>query len=90
MVYVGNHSVHTPINLTRSSKFSASTSARSRSAIRPHHGAELVVPNPFNGLIRRNPAGGTPAGATAAWRSFLRYPEFADTRTAGSPGAPAS
>ena len=74
MAYIGNHSVHTPINLTQLNgiprQYLSTLPVRDSALISALNGS---TPNPFNGLI---PAG-TPAGVTTSVAQLLsRFPEF--------------
>lgn len=74
MVYIGNHSVHAPINLTQVNgiprRYLSTLPVRDQPLITALSGS---APNPFNGLI----PGGTPAGATTNVAQLLSfYPEF--------------
>jgi hypothetical protein len=74
VLYIGNHAVHTPINLTQLNGIPRqflSTLPTRDSAVNSALSASIA--NPFNGLV---PAG-TPAGATTSVAQLLsRYPEF--------------
>ncbi len=74
VLYVGNHAVHVPIQLTQLNGI-----PRQFLSTQPTRDAALIsalgasIPNPFNGLVTN----GTPAGATTAVSQILaRYPEF--------------
>jgi len=74
MAYIGNHSVHTPINLTQLNgiprQYLSTLPVRDNALISALNGS---TPNPFNGLI----PSGTPAGATTSVAQLLSfYPEF--------------
>jgi hypothetical protein len=74
MVYIGNHSVHLPINLTQINgiprQYLSTLPVRDSALITALNGS---TPNPFAGLI----PSGTPAGATTSVAQLLaRYPEF--------------
>src|SRR5204863_4495747 len=67
-VYIGNHSVHTPINLTQINgiprQYLSTLPVRDTPLITA---LNATVPNPFNGLV----ASGTPAGATTTVAQLL-------------------
>jgi hypothetical protein len=74
VVYIGNHAVHTPINLTQINgiprQFLSTLPVRDTALISSLNGS---IANPFSGLI----TSGTPAGATTSVAQLLaRYPEF--------------
>jgi len=74
MEYIGNHSVHTPVNLTQLNgiprQYLSTSPVRDSALITALSGSAT---NPFNGLI----ASGTPAGATTNVAQLLSfYPEF--------------
>jgi Carboxypeptidase regulatory-like domain len=73
-VYIGNHSVHTPINLTQINgiprQYLSTLPVRDTPLI---NALNASVPNPFNGLV----PSGTPAGSTTSVAQLLsKYPEF--------------
>lgn len=80
-VYIGNHSVHIPVNLTQINGIPRqylSTLPVRDSALNTALSAS--APNPFNGLV----TSGTPAGATTTVAQLLaRYPEFPLGYTSG-------
>ena len=74
VAYIGNHSVHLPVNLTQLNgiprQYLSTLPVRDNMLIAVLSG---TTPNPFNGLI----TAGTPAGATTSVAQVLsRYPEF--------------
>ena len=74
VAYIGNHSVHIPINLTQLNgiprQYLSTLPTRDAPLISALNGS---TPNPFSGLI----ANGNPAGATTSVAQVLsRYPEF--------------
>ena len=73
--YIGNHSVHIPVNLTQLNgvpRQYLSTLPTRDNAV--NTALSATVPNPFRGLI---PASGTPGGATTSVAQLLSfYPEF--------------
>ena len=81
VVYIGNHSVHTPINLTQLNGIPRqylSTLPVRDSALNTALSASVA--NPFNGLV----TSGTPAGATTTVAQLLsKYPEFPLGYTSG-------
>ena len=73
-VYIGNHSVHLPINLTQLNgvprQFLSTLPVRDAAVI---NSLNATVPNPFNGII----PSGTPAGSTTSVAQLVSfYPEF--------------
>jgi hypothetical protein len=81
VLYVGNHAVHTPIQLTQRNGIPRqflSTQPTRDTALNSALGASIA--NPFNGLIPT----GTPSGATTNVAQLLaRYPEFPLGYTSG-------
>jgi len=74
VAYIGNHSVHIPINLTQLNgiprQYLSTLQVRDSALITALNGSAT---NPFNGLVTN----GTPAGATTSVAQLLsRYPEF--------------
>jgi len=82
VVYIGNHSVHLPVNLTQLNGI-----PRKYLSTLPTRDATLITalnastPNPFNGIV----TAGTPAGATTSVAQLLSfYPEFPLGYTSGA------
>ncbi len=74
VAYIGNHSVHLPVNLTQlngiSRQYLSTLPTRDNTLIAALNAS---TPNPFQGLV----TAGTPAGATTSVAQLLtRYPEF--------------
>ncbi len=74
MVYIGNHSVHLPVNLTQLNgiprQYLSTLGTRDTALI---SALNATVPNPFSGII----TSGTPAGTTTSVAQLLSfYPEF--------------
>jgi hypothetical protein len=81
VVYIGNHSVHTPINLTQLNgiprKYLSTLPTRDTPLITA---LSATVPNPFSGLV----PSGTPAGTTTSVAQLLTfYPQFPIGYTSG-------
>ena len=73
--YIGNHSVHTPVNLTQLNtiprQFLSTLQSRDNNLVTA---LNATVTNPLLGLV---PASGTPGGATTSVSQLLAtYPEF--------------
>ena len=82
VVYIGNHSVHLPINLTQLNgiprQYLSTLPVRDTPLI---NALNATAPNPFNGII----ASGTPAGTTTSAAQLLSfYPEFPLGYTSGA------
>ena len=81
--YIGNHSVHTPVNLTQLNgvpRQYLSTSPVRDNAV--NMALSATVPNPFRGLV---PASGTPGGTTTSVGQLLAfYPEYPLGYTGGA------
>ncbi len=80
--YIGNHSVHTPINLTQINgiprQYLSTLPVRDTTLINT---LNANTTNPFNGLV----TSGTPAGSTATVAQLLSfYPEFPLGYTSGA------
>ncbi len=81
VVYIGNHSVHIPINLTQLNgiprQFLSTLGVRDNAV---NNALSATVPNPFAGII----SSGTPAGSTTSVAQLLaRYSEFPLGYTSG-------
>lgn len=81
-VYIGNHSVHTPINLTQINgiprQYLSTMPVRDTALI---SSLNATVPNPFSGLV----PSGTPAGTTTSVAQLLaKFPEFPLGYTSGA------
>jgi hypothetical protein len=81
VVYIGNHSVHTPINLTQINgiprQYLSTLPVRDTTLI---NALNASATNPFSGLV----TSGTPAGATTTVAQLLSfYPEFPLGYTSG-------
>ena len=81
MLYIGNHSVHLPVNLTQLNgiprQYLSTLGVRDQPLVTALNAS---TPNPFNKLI----AAGTPAGATTSVAQLLSfYPEFPLGYTSG-------
>ena len=81
-VYIGNHSVHTPINLTQLNgvprQYLSTLPVRDTTLI---NSLNATVSNPFSGLVTT----GTPSGTTTSVAQLLSfYPEFPLGYTSGS------
>ena len=86
--YIGNHSVHTPINLTQINgiphQFLSTLPVRDTALI---SALNASTSNPFNGLV----TSGTPAGSTTTVAQLLsKYPEFPLGYTSGDSAAAAA
>ena len=74
VLYIGNHSVHTPVNLTQLNgiprQYLSTATTRDAALIATLNGSTA---NPFNGLI----LSGTPSGATTSVAQLLaKYPQY--------------
>jgi hypothetical protein len=81
VAYIGNHSVHTPINLTQINgiprQYLSTLPVRDTALV---NALSASATNPFNGLV----TSGTPAGATTTVAQLLSfYPEFPLGYTSG-------
>ncbi len=83
VTYIGNHSVHLPVNLTQLNgvpRQYLSTLATRDNGV--NTALSATVTNPFRGLV---PASGTPGGTTTSVAQLLSpYPEFPLGYTSGS------